>query len=161
MSQLSQLQDKFQILFQSLRAKTATVGFAESCTGGLLSSKLTAFSGVSDIYQGSIVSYANLVKINVLKVQSSTIEDFGAVSEATAREMAQGACQVLDSTYALSITGVAGPSGGTEKKPVGTVCFAVCGPGFVTSEIKFFVGDRKQIQMQAVEYGLDYLIKSI
>lgn len=112
---------------QVLRDNHATVGFAESCTGGLLSSSFAKVAGVSDVFMGSVVSYANHVKVSVLGVKCSTLENFGAVSAECAKEMSEKALMLLKVSYAVAITGIAGPTGGTKDKPVGTVFISVSG----------------------------------
>ena len=111
-----------------LLAKKATLGTAESCTGGYLAHSITANPGSSAYFLGSVVSYANQVKMDLLKVQNSTLETVGAVSEETVRQMAEGARETLKCTYALATSGIAGPDGGTPEKPVGTIWLAVAGP---------------------------------
>lgn len=114
----------------------ATVGTAESCTGGYLAHTFTMYPGSSAYYLGGVVSYANDVKMDVLHVSKETLEQYGAVSEQTAREMAEGARKELKTTFALSTTGIAGPGGGTDEKPVGTVWIACAGPnGTVAKKI--------------------------
>ncbi|HMF39755.1 MAG TPA: CinA family protein, partial [Polyangia bacterium] len=98
---------------------------------------------------------ADEVKTGVLGVKPETIADFGAVSEPTAREMAEGAKRVCGSTVAVAITGVAGPEGGAPDKPVGTVCFAVCGPGTTRASTKLFAGGRDRVRVAAAYYALD------
>lgn len=173
MSQLqdTKLQNKFHNLFELLRRQSATIGFAESCTGGLLSSQLTSFPGVSDLFLGSVISYADSVKTEILKVSISSLRAEGAVSEVVAREMALGLKRLIHSTYSVSITGVAGPTGGSEKKPIGTVCFAICGPAFeegpsesnlyIFSETQNFFGTRQQIQQAASEHALERLLEFV
>ena len=104
-----------------------TLGFAESCTGGLLSSEFAKVSGVSDIFKGSVVCYSNSVKQNVLGVNAETLKKFGAVSFECAQELSQGALKTLETTAAIAITGIAGPNGGSGHKPVGTVFISVAG----------------------------------
>jgi nicotinamide-nucleotide amidase len=140
---------------KALRAQEATVAFAESCTGGLAGELVTSESGASSFFRGSVVAYADDVKISVLGVKPETIADFGAVSEPTAREMAEGAKRVCGSSVAVAITGVAGPEGGAPDKPVGTVCFAVCGPGTTRTSTKLFAGDRERVRTAAAYYALD------
>lgn len=111
-----------------LLAKKATLGTAESCTGGYLAHSITANPGSSAYFLGSVVSYANQVKKDLLKVQNSTLETVGAVSEETVRQMAEGARETLKCTYAIATSGIAGPNGGTPEKPVGTIWLAVAGP---------------------------------
>jgi nicotinamide-nucleotide amidase len=142
---------------KSLRAQEppATLAIAESCTGGLAGQLVTSEPGSSEFFRGSIVAYADEVKMGVLGVKSETLADFGAVSEPVAREMAEGAKRVCGSSVAVAITGVAGPGGGTPDKPVGTVCFAVCGPGTTRTSTKLFAGNRERVRMAAAYYALD------
>ena len=147
-----------QDLLQLLRSRRLTIGFAESCTGGLLSATVTALSGVSDVFLGSIVSYSNAAKMAVLGVEESVLKNEGAVSETVALQMAQGARKQLKVEVSLAITGIAGPTGGTPTKPVGTVCFAVSGPGVAESTLrKHFTGDRNEIQQASVRFAISYL----
>jgi len=140
---------------KALRAQEATLAFAESCTGGLAGQLVTSESGASSFFRGSVVCYADEVKTGVLGVKPETIADFGAVSEPTAREMAEGAKRVCGSSVAVAVTGVAGPEGGAPDKPVGTVCFAVCGPGTTRTSTKLFAGDRERVRTAAAYYALD------
>lgn len=117
-----------------LRNKKATIAVAESCTGGLISDMLTNVSGSSDYFLFSGITYSNDSKIKVLGVQQTIIERFGAVHEETAKEMAAGAKKIAGATYGLSTSGIAGPTGGTENKPVGTVCMGLATP----DEVKGF-----------------------
>jgi nicotinamide-nucleotide amidase len=133
----------------------ATLAIAESCTGGLAGELVTTEPGSSEFFRGSIVAYNDEVKTGVLGVKPETLADFGAVSEPTAREMAEGAKRVCGSTVAVAITGVAGPGGGTPDKPVGTVCFAVCGPGTTRTSTKLFAGNRERVRVAAAYYALD------
>ena len=110
-----------------LRDNHATVGFAESCTGGLLSNSFAKVSGVSDVFMGSLVTYANYVKVDVLGVKDETLEKFGAVSAECAKEMSEQDLILLKVSYAAAITGIAGPNGGSTEKPVGTVFISVSG----------------------------------
>lgn len=156
-----------QELLRLLRSRTLKIGFAESCTGGLLAATLTALPGVSDVFMGSIVSYSNEAKMDLLGVAASTLKDVGAVSEPVARQMAQGARKQLKVDVAVAITGIAGPTGGTPDKPVGTVCFAVSGPGVANGESqeisvrKHFSGDREEVQQASVLFALEYVISSL
>ena len=142
-----------------LRQK-AFIGFAESCTGGQLSGLFTTLPGVSKIFQGAVVSYSNHVKRQLLHVSEKSLQEEGAVSETVARQMAVGVAQVLRSDYAIAITGVAGPSGGSDEKPIGTVCFAL----YRGKEIRLvsctqcFKGERRAIQEAAVSYALSFFL---
>lgn len=151
-----------QELLTLLRSRKLTIGFAESCTGGLLSATLTSLPGVSDVFMGSVVSYSYEAKMDLLGVQAGTLKSEGAVSESVALQMAQGARQQLKVAIALAITGIAGPTGGTPDKPVGTVCFAVSGPGLAENVIrKHFSGNRSEVQGASVRFALEYLISAL
>lgn len=157
---------KTQILLEEflklLRSRHFTVGFAESCTGGLLSATLTALPGVSDVFMGSVVSYANEVKTDLLNVTASALTAEGAVSETVARQMAQGARKQLKVDMAVAITGIAGPTGGSPDKPVGTVCFAVSGPGNAMSSVRtHFSGNRVEVQQAAVRFAIAEMISAL
>lgn len=119
-----------------LTTRGETLAAAESCTGGALSAKFTAMSGASDYFWGAVVSYDNSVKENVLGVSHEDIETHGAVSEQVARQMAEGVRRVCGTTYGVATTGIAGPSGGSEEKPVGTVWMAVAGPNGTVAQKK-------------------------
>ncbi len=149
--------ERLQELIRSLRDQKLTVGFAESCTGGALSAFLTEQAGVSDIFLGSVVSYSNEAKVDLLGVRRDTLMTEGAVSESIARQMAQGVRRQLKTEWSVAITGIAGPNGGTPLKPVGTVCFAIAGPSFEDSRKEFFSGDRKEIQQSSVDYAVHWL----
>jgi nicotinamide-nucleotide amidase len=136
-------------LAEALRSRKLTVGFGESCTGGLLSARMAALAGVSDIYMGSLVTYSYDAKVDLLGVQWATLNESGAVSEPVALEMVRGVCLKLKCTCSIGITGIAGPAGGTAEKPVGTVWIAVKGPTFEVAEKFLFKGDRLEIQRQS------------
>ncbi len=151
--------DSTQILalIQRLRDRGQKLCFAESCTGGLLSARVVAEPGVSDIYMGSLVVYSYRAKSQLLGVRPQSLEQFGAVSEPVVRQMAQGAIQAFDAQWSVAITGIAGPSGGTEQKPVGTVWFGLVGPQLELVEKRQFFGSRTEIQMQSAEFALSWL----
>ena len=140
-----------------------TVGFAESCTGGLLSSWVSAHPGVSRLFAGAVVSYARSVKSDVLGVPVSLMQAHGEVSLPVALAMAKGARKALSCDWSVSITGIAGPSGGSIEKPVGTVCFAVAGPSFEHQVLKVFAasGGRKDIQQQAALFAFEFLLSAM
>jgi PncC family amidohydrolase len=140
-----------------------TIGLAESCTGGLLSASICERPGVSKLFKGSIVSYARDVKERVLGVPKSLIQVHGEVSLPVAVAMARGAREALDCDWSVSITGIAGPSGGSSEKPVGTVCFAVVGPGFERFESQLFPADggRQDIQRQAAIFAFEFLLSAM
>jgi nicotinamide-nucleotide amidase len=154
--------DELETVIGSLLVKhNATVGTAESCTGGFVANQITSVPGASQYFQGSVVSYSNEVKVNVLGVSPQTLEAFGAVSEQTAREMAEGARKVLNTTFAISTTGIAGPDGGTAEKPVGTVWIACATPEETFTQLLTLRNNRKiNIELTA-SYALNLLRKTI
>jgi nicotinamide-nucleotide amidase len=145
------------------RARGRRVAVAESCTGGLVSAALTEIAGSSDVFEAGFVTYSNEAKTRLLSVSTDVLETFGAVSIAVAWSMAQGALKASSADVAVAITGVAGPGGGSEKKPVGTVVFARAergsDPGDVVADKKLF-GDlgRGGIRLQAALCALDLLL---
>jgi len=144
-----------EVLGITLKQLGLTLGTAESCTGGHIAHRITSISGSSAYFSGSIVAYANEVKINMLKVRTETLEEYGAVSEQTVREMVDGARKVLGVDLAVSISGIAGPGGGTPEKPVGTIWMAV-GNGATTETFKLQAGkDRLKNIQYATVYALN------
>jgi nicotinamide-nucleotide amidase len=125
-----------------LKSKYKTLCTAESCTGGEIAHLITSVAGSSSYYQGSVVAYNNSVKTHLLGVQKETIDKFGAVSEQTVREMAEGARKLFNTDFALATSGIAGPDGGTEEKPVGTLWIAVASENGVVTEKRTFGNDR-------------------
>lgn len=173
----SRMKNALQKAVEVLRDKNMVVGFAESCTGGLLSSQLTQMAGVSDVFWGSVVSYANESKSLFLGVQDSVFTTVGAVSAECAKQMAEGLAAQIKKTASkdvvtVSLTGIAGPKGGSESKPIGTVFIAVAGTKlatqvfhheFVTQKTSHAEGmqktqlTRQEIQLAAAVAGLDHL----
>ena len=127
---------------QMMRFNNMTLSTAESCTGGTIASKLTALAGASQYFKGGVVAYSNEVKECALGVPHPTLEQHGAVSEETVRAMAEGVRQRLASDYSIATSGIAGPGGGTDDKPVGTVWIAVAGPSRTETRLKHFGDDR-------------------
>ena len=138
-----------------LRLKGRTLATAESCTGGLVAKKLTDIPGASAGFTGGIIAYGNEVKKKVLEVPGEILENHGAVSEETAAAMARGALLRLKSDYAVAITGIAGPDGGTGDKPVGTVCFGVADGDRVETFARRIMGDRERVRLISALYALD------
>lgn len=135
---------------------------AESCTGGGLGFYLTTIAGSSDYFDRGFITYSNAAKIEMLEVNPDTLEKFGAVSEETAREMAEGALKHSDADLSVSITGVAGPDGGSEDKPVGTVWMAYARKNLATrAEVKIFMGDRAQVREATIKKVFEQLIGSL
>jgi nicotinamide-nucleotide amidase len=142
-------------LLHALEARGLRLAVAESCTGGRVLERLTSVSGSSRVLIGGFVAYANELKQMALGINSATLLTQGAVSEAVAGEMALGAARVTGAQVAIAITGIAGPSGGTPEKPVGTVCFGFRGPdGTVVTERKFLPGGREEVRVRATAHAL-------
>ncbi len=151
-----------QVLFQLLKSKKATLSTAESCTGGMLSTRITNVVGSSKVFMGGIISYDNSVKINELRVSKKIIEKYGAVSEECAIAMAEGALKKISTMFSLSITGIAGPDGGTKEKPVGTVWIALSEIGKDTvANIFRFAGDRSIIRERSCDAAMEILRKRL
>lgn len=130
---------------------------AESCTGGWVSAVITSVSGSSAWFDRGFVTYSNEAKVAMLGVREATLATHGAVSEATAIEMARGALANSNATLAYSVTGVAGPTGGSAAKPVGTVCFAFATKDIVRATTQHFTGDRSAVREKSVEFVLTQL----
>lgn len=145
------------VVYKLLLESKKTVSFAESCTGGLISSTLVDIPGISSVFNGAIVAYSNEVKVNVLGVEENIINTYGAVSEECVRQMAIGARKIFNTDFALAVSGIAGPSGGSEQKPVGTVCIALASDSEIISTTHYLRGDRRMIRLRTVLLSLDIL----
>jgi PncC family amidohydrolase len=132
-----------------LRKRGWTISTAESCTGGLISSFLTSIPGSSDYFAGGVIAYSNEIKTNLLSVSPRTLKKFGTVSEETVKEMAQGVKRLLKTDVGISSSGIAGPTGGTEKKPVGTVALGVDIPQKIITNMVHLEGNRNNIRKLA------------
>jgi nicotinamide-nucleotide amidase len=150
-------QEMEEIIGHLLRREKATLATAESCTGGLVGHRITSVSGSSDYYRGGIVAYANESKIRELNVNADALSRFGAVSEEVARQMANGVRKRFDSDYGLSVTGIAGPTGGTPEKPVGLVYAAVADETRVWVRRHCFSSDRITVMTWSSQMALDLL----
>ena len=150
-----------EVIVEEAKAKGLTIGFAESCTGGLASSTITNVSGSSSVFLGGVVSYANSVKENIIHVKKETLQSHGAVSIETATEMAAGSRKALGVDIAISYTGIAGPGGATPGKPVGTVCIGVATKEGVSAERFEFRGDRMRLKNKFCQQGLILLLAKV
>jgi nicotinamide-nucleotide amidase len=146
---------------ERLRLRRLHLAVAESCTGGLLCNRITNIPGASEYFLGGVIAYAYEAKVGMLDVSWETLERYGAVSEQTVLEMARGARQRLGAEVGLSVSGIAGPGGGTQEKPVGLVWIGLCAPDLERARVYRFKGDRLQIKEQSTEQALrllaDYL----
>jgi nicotinamide-nucleotide amidase len=153
--------DLAQVVGDLLRERGLTVAVAESCTAGLIARRLTEFSGSSDYFWGGMIVYDDRAKVELLGVSEETLRQHGAVSEETAREMAEGACRRSGSRAAIAVTGIAGPAGGTEAKPVGTVWLAVRLEKVTVAKRRYYPGTRDMVRAQAAQGGLDLLRRTL
>ena len=144
-----------------LQEKEYTITTAESCTGGLVAATIINVSGASDVYNEGYITYANEAKERILGVAHNTLETFGAVSEQTAKEMALGAAKAACSNVALSTTGIAGPGGGNDQKPVGLVYIGCAVNGRVEVREYRFEGNRQEIRNAAVNKALQFLLDNL
>ena len=143
------------VLIKELTKRNQTIVFAESCTGGLLSSSLTSISGASQVFQGSIVSYSNELKNVLLNISEDKLNKYGAVSEEVCEAMAINVKNKLGADWAIAISGIAGPSGGTQEKPVGLVYISIAGPNnHVTNIKKIFNSARTRIEIQTLSVNV-------
>ncbi|WP_456382536.1 CinA family protein [Hydrogenimonas sp.] len=149
----------FAYLIHRLSLRNKTVTFAESCTGGLMASKLTREPGASTIFRGSLVTYSNALKAGWLGVEKETLETYGAVSEQCVAQMLEGARKIAQADYALAVSGIAGPGGGTPEKPVGTVFIGAESDTHTIVEELHFEGDRNYIQEQSMLYAYKLLFR--
>ena len=149
------------VLVKLLRTRNATLAVAESCTGGLMANRLTNVPGASEVFLAGYVTYSNEAKIDVLGVDPKLIESHGAVSEQVARAMADGARTRARSTYALSTTGIAGPSGGSDDKPVGTIFVALSTPDRTAAKKFFFPTDRETFKDLVAQNAFELLRRKL
>lgn len=141
--------------------KRLTISTAESCTGGMVAARLINYPGISKVFLEGFITYSNEAKNKRLGVSMDTLNKYGAVSEQTAYEMAQGVCKASGSDVSIVTTGIAGPSGGTDKKPVGLVYIGVCIQGEVIIEKHIFKGTRGEVRLQSALKGIDLLRRNL
>ena len=144
-----------------LKEKELTLTTAESCTGGMLGARLTNVPGVSDVYKQGFITYSNRSKRKMLDVKKNTLKDYGAVSDKTAKEMAKNGAFITGSDACVSITGIAGPGGGTPEKPVGLVYIACCYHDNITVNEYHFKGEREKVRENTVVRALTLLRECI
>ncbi len=145
----------------ALNQKGWTLALAESCTGGLIAHRITNVPGSSDYFLGGVMAYSDSVKERLLGVKRETLQAVGAVSEETAREMAQGASQTIGSDVGISVTCIAGPGGGTDEKPVGLTYIGASTPDGEWVERHIFQGDRQSIKGSASDAALELLLNAL
>ncbi len=149
------------VVAELLIKKGLTIAIAESCTGGLLSGRLINYPGISSVFMEGVVSYSNQSKIRLLGVRAETLEKHGAVSENTAKEMAEGICKVANTDVGVSITGIAGPDGGTKTRPVGLAYVGICINGITKIKKVNSTGSRNRIRNMLTTTALDFIRREI
>ena len=153
---------KAQKLVNLLIENKYTISFAESCTGWKMAAAIVDVADASKVLNAGFITYANEAKIKYAGVKADTLEKYGAVSEQTAKEMAEGTAKANDADVAVGISGIAGPGGGTKEKPVGTVCFGYYINGEIITETIFFPDEgRNKIRDMSVEHVLDFLLRKL
>ncbi len=152
--------EKIEKILKKLTEQGSTLATAESCTGGMLATKLTDIKNASQVFLGGVVTYSNQLKTNLLGVNIETLIEFGAISPQCAIEMCQGVLLNLASDYAISITGIAGPTGATKDKPVGLVYIGIATPEIVKAYEFHFYGNRNEIRSQSVAKAIELLLES-
>lgn len=146
-------------LQELLRQNNKILTCAESCTGGLIASLITEISGSSDIFHGSVVTYSNEIKIQELQVKKENLEQFGAVSQEVVSDMLDGVLSKFKANYAIAVSGIAGPNGGTKNKPVGTVVIGIASSNAYKKVVTYhFSGNRKTVQIQTAKTSLQNLL---
>ena len=148
-------------IIQAAIKKAITIATAESCTGGMVAAALTSVPGASSVFEYGFITYANSAKTKLLGVSDALIKKHGAVSKEVAKAMAEGARKKANATIAISITGIAGPTGGSAAKPIGTVFIAVATPQKTSVEKHLFSGTRAHIRKQATNQALLFLENTI
>lgn len=161
-----QIEERAQALGQELEKRHWKVTTAESCTGGAIAAAITAVAGASNWFDGAVVSYANRIKRNLLSVSREDLEELGAVSEEVVRQMASGVLGLMDANIAIAVSGIAGPDGGTDEKPVGTVWIALAHsegqePVDIDARRFQFEGDRARVQGQTVVEALGMMLELV
>jgi len=155
------MEKQLQQIVDILKAQQHTISMAESCTGGRVAAALTAIAGVSAIFHGSCVAYSNEIKHLWLGVSNGTLEKYGAVSRQCVEEMLTGIQYKASSDYAIAVSGIAGPDGGSVEKPVGTVYIGVLSPTEMIVERYQFEGDREAVQKAATGHAISLLGKNL
>ncbi len=161
MTSNKELQDLAIKIGQLLTETKKSVSTAESCTGGWVGKDFTGIPGSSNWYGFGFITYSNKAKLKTLGVSKGALLDEGAVSEKVVKEMAEGALRNSGSDFVISISGIAGPTGGTDDKPVGTVCFGIGSKDNISCYTMHFEGDRDQVRKQSVAFALKELLKCL
>ena len=153
--------DNVEKIIQKLTEQKQTISFAESCTGGRIAAAFTAISGASNVLNGSCVTYSNEIKHQWLGVELGILEKYGAVSKECVSQMLNGIQKMAQSDYAIAVSGIAGPTGGTEFKPVGTVYIGLLTPQNTEIFHCHFEGNREEVQEQSTQFAIEKLSQSV
>jgi len=156
---MNKIKNIIENIIVKLKISEETISFAESCTGGQIVSEFTAISGASSILNGSCITYSNEIKHSWLNVDKQILNRYGAVSKECVSQMLDGIQKMANCDYAIAVSGVAGPTGGTKLKPVGTVYIGILTPTYKEIYHCIFTGTRKEIQMKSTEYSINKLAK--
>ena len=148
-------------IIKKLTSQNQTVSFAESCTGGRIAAAFTAVSGASNVLNGSCVTYSNQIKHQWLGVELSVLENYGAVSKECVSQMLDGIKEMAQSDYAIAVSGIAGPTGGTESKPVGTVYIGILTPQNKEIIHYHFEGKREEVQERSTQFAIEKLSQAL
>ena len=155
------MKQRLENIIQTLKANNQTITMAESCTGGQIAASFTSIAGASNVFHGACVTYSNEIKHLWLGVKEKTLEQHGAVSQQCVEEMLHGIQYKASSDYAIAVSGIAGPDGGSTEKPVGTVYIGVLSPTEMMVERYQFEGDREAVQKAAVKHAIYLLEKNL
>ncbi|WP_300378012.1 CinA family protein [Brachyspira sp.] len=150
-----QIEEKSNNTVQLLINRKLKITSAESCTGGLFASSITSVSGSSECFEGSFVTYSNEIKNKMINVKEETLNKYGAVSEECVLEMSENSRKIMESDISIAISGIAGPSGGTDEKPVGLVWICLASKGYIKAYKNIFKGDRNLVREQSVLFALN------
>lgn len=157
---MDNLKQKAKIVYECLKSKNKILATAESCTGGMIGEMITSVPGSSEVYEYGFITYSNTAKQKLLGVSAETLSIFGAVSAETVCEMADGALKASDADIAVSVSGIAGPGGGSEQKPVGLVYVGIAQKGEKTEFFKLMLsGDRDSVRQKTVDKVFDLIIE--
>lgn len=152
---MNRLKEKSKNVVNLLIEKKLKITSCESCTGGLFASSITSVSGSSECFEGSFVTYSNRIKNKITCVKEETLSKYGAVSEECVLEMAENSRKMMDSDISIAISGIAGPNGGSEEKPVGLVFVCISAENYIKAYKNIFYGDRDNIRELSVLFALD------
>lgn len=156
-----EIKEKANEMVKLLIKRGLKITSAESCTGGLFAASITSVSGSSECFYGSFVTYSNDIKHKMIDVKEETLEKYGAVSEECVLEMAENSRKIMNSDISIAISGIAGPSGGTEEKPVGLVWICLSADGYIKAYKNIFSGDRDKVREESVLFSLELVLNFI